>query len=47
MGSTRLAGTAGGVPPPTTEIRLIFTIIGLSLLVFVTELLPIDVTAVR
>lgn len=37
---------AGGIPPVTTGMLVVFGIIALALFLFVTELLPIDVTAI-
>ncbi|MFB6299275.1 MAG: SLC13 family permease [Halobacteriales archaeon] len=46
MGLALLAQTNGAIPPLTPEIVLIFVIIGLALVLFVTEPLPIDITAI-
>lgn len=41
-----LAQTTGEIPPLTTEIVLMFAIIGIALLLFITEPLPIDIIAI-
>jgi di/tricarboxylate transporter len=41
-----VAQTSGKVPPLTVEILLMFAIIGVALLLFITEPLPIDIIAV-
>jgi len=38
--------TAGTIPPLTTEIALIFAIIAIALVLFITEPLPIDIVAI-
>jgi di/tricarboxylate transporter len=46
MKITLLAQTGGEIPPLTTEILLMFAIIGIALVLFVTEPLPIDIIAI-
>jgi di/tricarboxylate transporter len=41
-----LAQTGGEIPPLTTEILLMFAIIGIALILFITEPLPIDIIAI-
>lgn len=41
-----LAQTGGEIPPLTTEILLMFAIIGIALIFFITEPLPIDIIAI-
>lgn len=46
MPITPLLAQAGSVPPVTTEMLVVFGVVLLALFLFVTELLPIDVTAI-
>lgn len=41
-----LAQTGGEIPPLTTEILLMFAIIGLALVLFITEPIPIDIISI-
>ncbi|WP_436935227.1 SLC13 family permease [Halovenus marina] len=41
-----LAQTGGEIPPLTTEILVVFAIIGVAIVLFITEPLPIDITAI-
>jgi di/tricarboxylate transporter len=41
-----LAQAGGEIPPLTTEILLMFAIVGIALVLFVTEPVPIDITAI-
>ncbi len=46
MATTLPAQAGGGVPPVTTEILVLFLIVGVALLLFVTEPVPIDIVAI-
>ncbi|WP_256562695.1 SLC13 family permease [Halomarina pelagica] len=41
-----LPAQAGAIPPLTTEMLVVFGIVLLALILFITELLPIDITAI-
>ncbi len=46
MNLTLLQAQAGTIPPVTTDMLVVFGIVLLALFLFVTELLPIDITAI-
>ncbi|GAA0549767.1 SLC13 family permease [Halorubrum ejinorense] len=43
---TSLLPLTGAIPPITTEIAVIFGLVAVALVLFVTELVPVDVTAI-
>ncbi|WP_425499732.1 SLC13 family permease [Halorarum halobium] len=46
MSLTLLQAQAGTIPPVTTDMLVVFGVVLLALFLFVTELLPIDITAI-